>query len=73
MKARKAELDHLGTHCAGMKVAAYPEKVDFCKGCELIQSLISKNEEPVSDELQRKDMSVQKTVLSIDDNPEAIV
>ena len=62
----------MGTHCAGMKLAAYPEKVDFCKGCELIQSLISKNEEPVSDALQGKDTSVQKTVLSIDDNPEAI-
>ena len=35
----------LGTHCAGMKIAAYPEKVDFCKGCELIESLVLKAEE----------------------------
>lgn len=32
----------LGTHCAGMKIAAYPEKVDFCKGCELIEGLVLK-------------------------------
>ena len=30
----------LGTHCAGMKIASYPEKVDFCKGCELIENII---------------------------------
>ncbi|MEW6586984.1 MAG: response regulator, partial [Nitrospirota bacterium] len=64
----------LGTHCAGMKVAAYPEKVDFCKGCELIGGLVLKTEEgektvvcegPPGEE-------IKKTVLAIDDNPEAI-
>jgi DNA topoisomerase VI subunit B len=30
----------LGTHCVGMKIASYPEKVDFCKGCELIEKII---------------------------------
>ncbi len=35
----------LGTHCVGMKIASYPEKVDFCKGCELIESIILKAEE----------------------------
>jgi len=28
-----------------MKIASYPEKVDFCKGCELIESIILKAEE----------------------------
>jgi signal transduction histidine kinase len=35
----------LGTHCAGMKIAAYPEKVDFCKGCEVIKGLMLKARE----------------------------
>jgi len=35
----------LGTHCVGMKIASYPEKVDFCKGCELVESIILKAEE----------------------------
>jgi len=64
----------LGTHCAGMKIAAYPEKVDFCKGCELIESLILKPEEeyePVEAELPQEEVA-KKTVLAIDDNPEAI-
>lgn len=30
----------LGTHCLGMKIASFPEKVDFCKGCELIEKII---------------------------------
>ena len=30
----------MGTHCAGMKIAAYPEKVDFCKGCDLMKSIL---------------------------------
>jgi len=34
----------LGTHCLGMKIASYPEKVDFCKGCELIQKVILESE-----------------------------
>lgn len=64
----------LGTHCAGMKLAAYPEKVDFCKGCELIKGLI------LCDEEKEKLVSPQttqggdgkKVILAIDDNPEAI-
>jgi signal transduction histidine kinase len=34
----------LGTHCVGMKIASYPEKVDFCKGCELIEKIILESE-----------------------------
>lgn len=30
----------LGTHCEGLKIAAYPEKTDFCKGCEVIKKLV---------------------------------
>ncbi|MBW2647175.1 MAG: response regulator, partial [Deltaproteobacteria bacterium] len=65
----------LGTHCAGMKIAAYPEKVDFCKGCELIEGLILKTEEeykPVEAELPRGKWVAKKTVLAIDDNLEGI-
>lgn len=34
----------LGTHCLGMKIASYPEKVDCCKGCELIEKVILESE-----------------------------
>jgi signal transduction histidine kinase len=30
----------LGTHCAGLKVAAFPEKIDSCKHCEVFQKLV---------------------------------
>jgi len=63
----------LGTHCAGMKIAAYPEKVDFCKGCELIESLLLKPEEEYKPtEAVSLEGVAKKTVLAIDDNPEAI-
>jgi signal transduction histidine kinase/CheY-like chemotaxis protein len=64
----------LGTHCAGMKIAAYPEKVDFCKGCEVIKNLLIEPEEYESTEaeLPEGEVSAKKTVLAIDDNPEAI-
>ncbi|MFZ6017675.1 MAG: response regulator [Nitrospirota bacterium] len=64
----------LGTHCAGLKIAAYPEKVDFCKGCDVIKGLILKPEEEyklVEVESPKKE-AAKKTVLAIDDNPEAI-
>jgi len=64
----------LGTHCAGMKIAAYPEKVDFCKGCELIENLLKSVEEykPVEAEFPGGEDVTKKTILAIDDNPEAI-
>lgn len=62
----------MGTHCAGMKVAAYPEKVDFCKGCEVIQGIVSRSEEEhMIGQITSKEAG-QKIILSIDDNPEAI-
>ncbi|MEW6326806.1 MAG: response regulator [Thermodesulfobacteriota bacterium] len=65
----------LGTHCAGMKIAGYPEKVDFCKGCELIENLILEAEEgykPVGAKAPKGRGVAKKTVLAIDDNPEAV-
>jgi CheY-like chemotaxis protein len=58
-----------------MKIAAYPEKVDFCKGCEVIKSLLLEAEEeykPVEAESLKGKEVTKKTVLAIDDNPEAI-
>ena len=67
----------LGTHCKGTKVAAYPEKVDFCKSCEVIERLILESSEfrdlgPAEQELIPEAPNEKKTVLAIDDNPEAI-
>ena len=65
----------LGTHCAGMKIAAYPEKVDFCKGCELIEGLVLKAEEEygsVEAGALKGEQVAKKTVLAIDDNAEVI-
>jgi signal transduction histidine kinase/DNA-binding response OmpR family regulator len=65
----------LGTHCAGMKIASYPEKVDFCKGCELIENIIlHAGEEKLStaDALAMPERTSQKIVLAIDDNPDGI-
>ncbi len=62
----------MGTHCTGMKIAAYPEKVDFCKGCELIQSIIAKPEEEYTSIESRGGEGAKKTVMAIDDNLEAI-
>jgi signal transduction histidine kinase/DNA-binding response OmpR family regulator len=62
----------MGTHCAGMKIAAYPEKVDFCKTCELIQNIGTRPEEEFTSAETKRAGTAKKTVLSIDDNPEAI-
>jgi CheY-like chemotaxis protein len=65
------------THCKGSKVASYPDKVDFCKGCELIEMLMLESDE--LQEMQLREVAIQpaeqspgKTVLAVDDNPEAI-
>jgi CheY-like chemotaxis protein len=58
-----------------MKIAAYPEKADFCKGCDLIASLMLKPEgehKAVEVTTQKDEKITKKTVLAIDDNPEAI-
>jgi signal transduction histidine kinase/CheY-like chemotaxis protein len=63
----------LGTHCKGTKVAAFPEKVDFCKGCEIIERLILESDE--FSDLEAPDNRGEpsgKSVIVIDDNPEAV-
>jgi CheY-like chemotaxis protein/anti-sigma regulatory factor (Ser/Thr protein kinase) len=65
----------LGTHCTGMKIAAYPEKVDFCKGCDVIKGLMLGPEaefKPLEAKLPSREKVTKKSVLAIDDNPEAI-
>ncbi|MCF6289632.1 MAG: response regulator [Desulfobacterales bacterium] len=70
-----------GTHCKGTKVASFPEKSGFCRGCEIIERVImeeydssgsglertGKNSGPAAGDGERK-----MTVLAIDDNPEMI-
>ena len=29
-----------GTHCAGLKIASYPEKVESCKNCEVLKKFV---------------------------------
>ncbi|HMK49592.1 MAG TPA: response regulator, partial [Thermodesulfovibrionales bacterium] len=62
----------MGTHCAGMKVAAYPEKVEFCKGCELMKSLVEQSGEQYFIEQEIVGKSDKKIIMVIDDNAEAI-
>ncbi len=63
-----------GTHCAGMKIASYPEKVDFCKGCELIKNLVvcPESEYAIAEIGIPEKFHEKKTILAVDDNPEAI-
>ncbi len=63
----------LGTHCTGMKIAAYPEKADFCKGCDIIKGLLLDKERELKPvETRPTEEPSKKTILAIDDNPEAI-
>ncbi len=62
----------MGTHCTGMKIAAYPEKVDFCKGCELIKIMVTESDERYLFERGIPAKKDEKRILAIDDNPEAI-
>ncbi len=69
-----------GTHCKGIQVAKYPEKVDFCKACEVLEKLVlSKNNKPAGDNGDQEVLTANqageptgKTILVIDDNPEVI-
>lgn len=66
-----------GTHCKGTMVASYPEKVEFCKGCEIIERQMLETDEIKEIEDSYKDVypgvqNTKKTVMVIDDNPEAI-
>ena len=62
-----------GTHCKGVQVAKYPEKLKFCKACEVLEKLLlSNNSGPDRDSLGQAQNPAQKTLLAIDDNPEVI-
>ncbi len=66
------------THCKGTKVASYPEKIDFCKGCELIERLLIETDELYeinrvsTGTEERVSEALKKNVLAVDDNPEAV-
>ncbi len=63
----------LGTHCAGLKIASYPEKADFCRGCELIKNIVVKTEAEAfagQGEFSTAEGASGKIVLAIDDNPD---
>lgn len=64
----------LGTHCSGLKVGAYPEKVEFCKNCEVIQKLVLESKESKTEEAEPSTEEVikEKTILAIDDNLDSI-
>ncbi len=70
-----------GTHCKGVKVTGYPEKVEFCKACDIIENLVIEEYQRHGDELSLELTSqssrtprerAKKTILAIDDNPEVI-
>jgi signal transduction histidine kinase/DNA-binding response OmpR family regulator len=63
----------MGTHCAGLKIASFPEKADFCRGCELVEKIVLGTEGeafPGQGELSKAAEGSEKTVLAIDDNPD---
>ncbi|MEW6219252.1 MAG: ATP-binding protein [Thermodesulfobacteriota bacterium] len=60
-----------GTHCRGTKLAAYPEKLDFCKGCEIIERLILENQVVATSPPSVCHLD-RPVVLAVDDNPEVI-
>lgn len=63
----------IGTHCAGLKIASFPEKADFCRGCELVEKIVLGTEAdalPGQGESSTTANGSQKTVLAIDDNPD---
>jgi len=61
-----------GTHCKGTSVAKFPEKVEFCRACEVIEQLVLGNGEKQETIFANIQDPGRKTVLVIDDNPEVI-
>jgi signal transduction histidine kinase/CheY-like chemotaxis protein len=66
-----------GTHCKGTNVASYPEKVYFCRGCEIIDRLILEECETqklasFTPAVVQSEVEAKKVILAIDDNPEMI-
>ncbi|NIA08366.1 MAG: response regulator, partial [Nitrospiraceae bacterium] len=64
----------LGTQCGGQKSVAYPEKVDFCKKCKVIQELVlkSKTSKAIEPETSTEESTLQKTILAIDNDEDSI-
>lgn len=71
----------LGTHCKGMKIASWPEKVEACKLCEVVRDLVigqktpqlkGETPLPLSMKESRKEKVEGKIILAIDDNPDAV-
>lgn len=60
----------LGTHCKGIKIGSYPEKIDACKICEVVRDLVLHKESTLT--YPAKTSEKEKVVLAIDDNPDAI-
>ncbi|MBI5559271.1 MAG: response regulator [Deltaproteobacteria bacterium] len=67
-----------GVHCKGVEVAKCPEKIEYCKACEIIENIVIGEynpqemtgvEDPAGGESGGR---VRKTILVIDDNPEVI-
>lgn len=65
-----------GTHCKGTKVCSFPEKIEFCRTCEVFEQLLpDRKRKPMAigvDEWKTTVPSGKKTILVIDDNPEVI-
>jgi len=66
-----------GVHCKGVKVAKFPEKMEYCKTCEIIENLVIDEYQSSSSETTAASNSAgrpkaKKTILAIDDNPEVI-
>lgn len=60
----------LGTHCPGIRIASWPEKVEACRICEVVRDLVL-HKEPAVTEISQPSQK-EKVVLAIDDNPDAI-
>jgi PAS domain S-box-containing protein len=66
-----------GTHCKGTLVASYPKKLEFCKGCEIIERVLleeyeAREAERLATGTEPGDRHDKKCILAIDDNPEII-
>lgn len=70
-----------GIHCKGVKVAKFPEKAAFCKGCDIIENLVieeCKFQDPktllegIGQAAPEQEAVMEKTIMAIDDNPEVI-
>lgn len=59
-----------GTHCKGMRIPSYPEKLDSCRICEVVKDLVLHKEPLRTEDIRPSEK--EKVVVAIDDNPDAI-